>query len=116
MPRSFINAEIFRQVRDNGWLGIFRLSCMSRRFEVNAPFAPAGDQPQAIRELVEGIEAGLASQILLGVTGSGKISIGGPQTATNRLALAVLAILADFARNTAQGLGHLGQRFVCKVL
>ena len=45
---------------------------MSRRFEVNAPFAPAGDQPQAIRELVEGIEAGLASQILLGVTGSGK--------------------------------------------
>ena len=33
---------------------------------------PAGDQPQAIRQLVEGLEAGLAHQTLLGVTGSGK--------------------------------------------
>ncbi len=33
---------------------------------------PAGDQPEAIRQLVEGLEAGLAHQTLLGVTGSGK--------------------------------------------
>ncbi|NMM27910.1 MAG: excinuclease ABC subunit UvrB [Glaciimonas sp.] len=36
------------------------------------PFAPAGDQPQAIDKLVEGIEDGLSFQTLLGVTGSGK--------------------------------------------
>ncbi|MEH6592610.1 MAG: excinuclease ABC subunit UvrB [Halioglobus sp.] len=45
---------------------------MSRPFEVKSSFQPAGDQPEAIRQLIEGIEAGLASQTLLGVTGSGK--------------------------------------------
>ena len=45
---------------------------MSRAFEVSSTFQPAGDQPGAIKQLVEGIQAGLASQILLGVTGSGK--------------------------------------------
>jgi len=43
-----------------------------KRFAVRSSFAPAGDQPRAIHELVEGIEAGLLSQVLLGVTGSGK--------------------------------------------
>ena len=42
------------------------------RFEINAPFEPAGDQPQAIRELVDGLSDGLSAQTLLGVTGSGK--------------------------------------------
>ena len=42
------------------------------RFELVAPYAPAGDQPQAIDKLVAGFEAGLARQTLLGVTGSGK--------------------------------------------
>ena len=45
---------------------------MSKQFVVNSAFAPAGDQPTAIASLVEGIEAGLAHQTLLGVTGSGK--------------------------------------------
>ena len=45
---------------------------MSKAFQVVAGFKPTGDQPQAIRELVEGARAGLASQVLLGVTGSGK--------------------------------------------
>ncbi|PLW66613.1 excinuclease ABC subunit UvrB [Pseudohalioglobus lutimaris] len=45
---------------------------MSRPFKVESSFQPAGDQPEAIRQLVEGIQAGLASQTLLGVTGSGK--------------------------------------------
>jgi excinuclease ABC subunit B len=42
------------------------------RFTLVAPYRPAGDQPQAIDKLVEGFEAGLAHQTLLGVTGSGK--------------------------------------------
>jgi excinuclease ABC subunit B len=41
-------------------------------FRLFQPFPPAGDQPQAIARLVEGIEDGLAFQTLLGVTGSGK--------------------------------------------
>jgi excinuclease ABC subunit B len=44
----------------------------SQKIEVVSPFAPAGDQPVAIDTLVEGLEAGLAHQTLLGVTGSGK--------------------------------------------
>jgi excinuclease ABC subunit B len=42
------------------------------RFEVVAPFAPAGDQPKAICELTEGLRRGDKYQTLLGVTGSGK--------------------------------------------
>ena len=45
---------------------------MNRPFELTSKFEPAGDQPTAIKELVEGIDAGLAAQTLLGVTGSGK--------------------------------------------
>ncbi|KAF1703580.1 excinuclease ABC subunit UvrB [Pseudoxanthomonas kaohsiungensis] len=45
---------------------------MSERFELVSPYAPAGDQPQAIAKLIEGFDAGLAKQVLLGVTGSGK--------------------------------------------
>ncbi len=45
---------------------------MAKPFEVVSEYQPTGDQPQAIAQLVEGVQAGLASQILLGVTGSGK--------------------------------------------
>src|SRR6201997_3035067 len=41
-------------------------------FELYADYAPAGDQPQAIEKLVDGLSSGLAHQTLLGVTGSGK--------------------------------------------
>ena len=41
-------------------------------FQLHQPFAPAGDQPQAIERLIGGIEDGLSFQTLLGVTGSGK--------------------------------------------
>ncbi|PJK12699.1 excinuclease ABC subunit B [Lysobacteraceae bacterium NML120232] len=41
-------------------------------FRLISPYAPAGDQPQAIEKLVAGFNAGLAQQTLLGVTGSGK--------------------------------------------
>jgi len=41
-------------------------------FRLHQPFSPAGDQPEAIAKLVEGLDDGLAFQTLLGVTGSGK--------------------------------------------
>jgi excinuclease ABC subunit B len=41
-------------------------------FKLHTPYQPAGDQPQAIQQLIEGIEAGEQHQTLLGVTGSGK--------------------------------------------
>ena len=42
------------------------------RFRLASEFSPQGDQPEAIRELVEGVETGENDQVLLGVTGSGK--------------------------------------------
>ena len=45
---------------------------MTDRFQLVAPYKPAGDQPAAIRRITENFEAGLAQQTLLGVTGSGK--------------------------------------------
>ncbi len=41
-------------------------------FRVHAPFEPTGDQPQAIRQLVEGVRKGYRHQVLLGATGTGK--------------------------------------------
>ncbi len=45
---------------------------MAKEFHINTTFNPAGDQPEAISSLVEGLNDGLAHQTLLGVTGSGK--------------------------------------------
>jgi excinuclease ABC subunit B len=45
---------------------------LDRPFRVEAPFDPAGDQPDAIEQLVAGYESGAKKQTLLGVTGSGK--------------------------------------------
>lgn len=45
---------------------------MTKTFQLASDFTPSGDQPGAIQSLIEGIEDGEASQILLGVTGSGK--------------------------------------------
>ena len=42
------------------------------KYQLHQPFAPAGDQPQAIDKLTQGINDGLKFQTLLGVTGSGK--------------------------------------------
>ena len=41
-------------------------------FELISPFEPTGDQPQAIKQLVQGVDVGEKAQVLLGVTGSGK--------------------------------------------
>lgn len=45
---------------------------MEHRFELVSGYSPAGDQPNAINELVKGVQEGLPAQTLLGVTGSGK--------------------------------------------
>jgi len=42
---------------------------MTDRFQLVAPYKPAGDQPEAIERLTKNFEAGLARQTLLGVTG-----------------------------------------------
>lgn len=47
-------------------------SLTERRFVLNSEYQPAGSQPQAIEQLLDGLNQGLASQTLLGVTGSGK--------------------------------------------
>ena len=41
-------------------------------FKLHAPYAPTGDQPEAIEKLAQGLELGLEEQVMLGVTGSGK--------------------------------------------
>src|SRR5271168_2529987 len=48
------------------------LADQGRRFAIHSEFQPAGDQPQAIAQLVKGITGGAGEQVLLGVTGSGK--------------------------------------------
>ncbi|EGR1868445.1 excinuclease ABC subunit UvrB [Vibrio vulnificus] len=45
---------------------------MSKLYDLVSDYAPSGDQPTAIKQLTEGLDAGLAHQTLLGVTGSGK--------------------------------------------
>src|SRR6476469_1499289 len=54
-------------------------------FEIVSRFTPQGDQPEAIRQLVEGLERGDKEQVLLGITGSGKtFSIAKVIEAVNR--------------------------------
>ena len=45
---------------------------MEKRFEICSKYKPSGDQPKAIKELIEGLEKGYDAQTLLGITGSGK--------------------------------------------
>jgi excinuclease ABC subunit B len=42
------------------------------RFKIHSPFNPKGSQPEAIKKLADGLKKGFNSQVLLGVTGSGK--------------------------------------------
>lgn len=51
---------------------IFAFPMKEHQFEIESPFKPTGDQPQAIKQLVKGINEGIDHQVLLGVTGSGK--------------------------------------------
>lgn len=62
----------FEVERVGGELKRFGVEQSDAHFQVVSPYEPAGDQPQAIDELVEGVERGDRYQVLLGVTGSGK--------------------------------------------
>ena len=48
------------------------MQTIQKQFKLHSEYAPTGDQPQAIKELVEGFKKGNQFQTLLGVTGSGK--------------------------------------------
>lgn len=45
---------------------------MEKQFKINSKYKPAGDQPKAIKQLVDGVNEGMDAQTLLGITGSGK--------------------------------------------
>jgi excinuclease ABC subunit B len=53
-------------------LYLYGCSFTSMKFQLTSQYIPSGDQPEAIRQLVDGIKEGERSQVLLGVTGSGK--------------------------------------------
>jgi excinuclease ABC subunit B len=68
MPQTM---EVIAEAADSSGVGQF-ISFPDSPFELFQPYLPAGDQPQAIDKLVEGINDGEVFQTLLGVTGSGK--------------------------------------------
>lgn len=79
-----------------------------RDFQLVSEYEPAGDQPTAIAKLVENIEAGLAQQVLLGVTGSGKtFTMANVIAKTNRPTL----ILAHNKTLAAQLYGEMKEFF-----
>ncbi|MDO6497314.1 excinuclease ABC subunit UvrB [Photobacterium sanguinicancri] len=81
---------------------------MSKLFKLSSPFSPAGDQPTAINQLLDGLDSGLAHQTLLGVTGSGKtFTIANVIAETNRPTL----ILAPNKTLAAQLYGEMKEFF-----
>ena len=81
---------------------------MSKSFELVSQYAAAGDQPQAIEALLDGLDSGLASQTLLGVTGSGKtFTMANVIAKTGRPAL----ILAHNKTLAAQLYGEMKEYF-----
>jgi excinuclease ABC subunit B len=81
---------------------------VSEQFQLKSGLIPAGDQPQAIRALIEGLQDGLAHQTLLGVTGSGKtFTIANVIQAVQRPTL----ILAPNKTLAAQLYGEMGELF-----
>lgn len=81
---------------------------MSDHFELIADFKPMGDQPEAIRQLTEGVESGDEHQVLLGVTGSGKtFTMANVIAQTNRPTL----ILSHNKTLAAQLFGEFKQFF-----
>ena len=61
-----------RQGRPQDTIAVCKTRLQDSPFRLHQPFLPAGDQPEAIQQLMEGLDAGLSFQTLLGVTGSGK--------------------------------------------
>lgn len=80
----------------------------NRAFELTSKYQPAGDQPKAIKQLLEGLNDGLASQTLLGVTGSGKtFTIANVVAESNRPAI----VLAHNKTLAAQLYGEFKEFF-----
>jgi hypothetical protein len=71
-PRSLRRVARFRYNIGLPRAGNMIVTFPNSPYELHQPFQPAGDQPEAIEHLVEGLTDGLAFQTLLGVTGSGK--------------------------------------------
>lgn len=81
---------------------------MSKAFELVSKYKPAGDQPEAIGKLIDGLDSGLACQTLLGVTGSGKtFTMANVIANTNRPAI----ILAHNKTLAAQLYGEMKEFF-----
>jgi excinuclease ABC subunit B len=81
---------------------------MSDRFQLHSRFQPAGDQPRAIEQLVEGLIRGERHQTLLGITGSGKtFTIANVIERMNRSAL----IMAPNKTLAAQLYGEMRELF-----
>ncbi len=81
---------------------------MSKKLSLQSEFEPAGDQPEAIRRLIEGLDAGELHQTLLGVTGSGKTyTVANVLSQTQRPAL----ILAPNKTLAAQLYGEMKEFF-----
>jgi len=80
----------------------------NREFELTSKYQPAGDQPEAIKQLLEGLNDGLTSQTLLGVTGSGKtFTIANVVAESNRPAI----VLAHNKTLAAQLYGEFKEFF-----
>src|SRR3972149_5924287 len=81
---AFLRASMGHRKCDEG------VYALENRFRLNSPFAPSGDQPEAIRTLVAGLSQGMPRQVLLGVTGSGKTyTMANVIAETNRPALVI---------------------------
>ena len=74
---------------------------MSKPFKIQSPFKPMGDQPEAIRQLVKGIQSGARQQVLLGATGTGKT-----RSSSATIRLSPPSSLKSFARCSPKTLFH----------
>ena len=88
-PQAILRVEFFERNnmnRESRTIG----PGSTERFELQSSFSPKGDQPQAIRELCDGLNSGRKYQTLLGVTGSGKtFTIANVVAETNRPTLVI---------------------------
>ena len=80
------------------------LYLQAMRFDLKSEFSPTGDQPEAIRQLVEGVEQGAPAQVLLGVTGSGKTFTVANVIAQTQRPTLVLSHNKTLAAQRVQGL------------
>ena len=81
-------------------------------FKLNAPYQPTGDQPEAIRQLVDGINKGYMHQVLLGATGTGKTAVMAARVADNPLSGEWRIQVGGFVLVWPDPIARLPQRYV----